>query len=140
MRIEEIKLVKDLIGESKIDKAIFFLKSKLSGKSKDELILISSRYEEILRKNRIGTLSSEELSVSQSQVSSALIELVNNIDTKSFPSSVSIYQPSQNRNIIWLIAGGIIISLVILLTILHQKEVVGIKGDNNDNNNIEINN
>lgn len=139
MRLEEKKIAKDLIGENKIEEAITFLNSKLSGKSKDELILISSRFEENLQQNRIGVLSSEQLSISQNQIRSSLIELLNGNEAKNlFPSNNS--KTEQNRNKVWLIIGGVITMIIILAIIFSQKEVTGIKGDDNDNNNIEIHN
>jgi hypothetical protein len=137
---EDIKKIKELVGNDKIEEAIANLKLLFQGDYRlDEILLQSAKYEEIKTSYRSGIINFETANISMSQVRKAILDSLNTIEknsqVKSSPKLRKIESPR-----IYLIIGILIMIFVSIGIIFNNKQgrTVGIDGNNNDNNKVII--
>ena len=66
-----------------------------------EAIAIASRYVRLKQKNRLGVLSSEQLNITENQITTHLIELINHPENEIFPNEKSIDTTRTTRPVLW---------------------------------------
>lgn len=73
-----IDQIKELISNNEIEQALESASTiaNLSSNQETELLNMTFRYEEAKRKNRLGVISNEDLSVEKNRIVTALIELI----------------------------------------------------------------
>lgn len=120
-----------LIQKNKIIEAIELLQSQADPLYDNELTLLKARYNQNLENERKGILSSSDINLHQNQIRSDLLNLLNSKKIK-----IDNLNPLIILKKFWLVI--LIILGIILFNIFSQKKVIGIQGDNNDNNEIHI--
>ena len=138
----EYKTIRKLIEEDNLEDAIDMLKSYLQdNKLFDEVILTSARNKNIKALIRQGVIDFKKSNIERNEIRKSLIEILNEVNFKT--DSESIFSKKYKHGSLifkhfWL-KFLLFIALIILLLLFTKKETIGIKGDYNDNNFIEIN-
>jgi hypothetical protein len=92
------KKIRDLIVEGNVSEAIETLITEVEGSKiseKNEVILQSSRLNNILKEKRIGVVSGEESNLIINQVTNGILTLVDNLE-KKYPDTQKIEANSNN--------------------------------------------
>lgn len=104
----------------------------------NSIIILKSNFQELINKEHKGILTQEESVIQRNQIKSKLIEIVDSYEDKN--------EPNLKR---WLLKFNYIKYILIILAMLFVililffgkiEKNVGIEGNNNDNNKIEISN
>lgn len=151
--------ISDLIAKDDIKTAISELSNLLKKSKKlDELIIQSARYNDITQQIKLGIVDYEQANITKNNIRFELLNLLRdieeiaekNISIKSDieqhlnkSHSVSGDNAAHNKDFINIFSSKlmIVVILIIIIAILifySKSETYGIKGNNNDENNIEI--
>lgn len=105
--MEEINtFILNLIGNNKIDEAIEYLHELLKSSPKlDELIIQSSRYNEVSKQIRLGLISYEDSNIAKNKIRFGLIDLVREIEefsnqSEEIQDNIKEFQRKTNSKII----------------------------------------
>lgn len=138
MKIDnEISAIRKLIRNDELPQAIVALNSFLDNSPQmNEVILHSAKYNDLAKQIRLGVIDSHSASIYKNQIRISILELLSEIET--YENEV----PKEKftiRNKYWMYF-FIATILIILIMIFSRNEIIGIRGNNNDNNTINIDN
>ncbi len=92
------KRIRDLISEGNVSEAIETLLTEVEGSKipeKNEVILQSSRLNNILKEKRIGVVSGEESNLIVNQVTNGILTLIDNLE-KKYPDTQKLEDNAVN--------------------------------------------
>ena len=102
MTSQEKNELLQLIGAGNVQKAINDLLSiELNESHKKEAIAISSRFQKLKKQDRNGIVSFEQSTITENQITTHLIDLINYPEGQRFPKENSINVTNPSQPIIW---------------------------------------
>ena len=111
-----------------------------NGVTKSEVLNYQARLNSIEKNIRAGIIDFEKGNIEINKIRSSIIELINDLEEERNPE---IAVKTKNQNIPLIQKKKIILIILIFITfilliLLNQQETIGINGNNNDNNEIQI--
>lgn len=146
----QLKKVKELIEKDNINGAIEELQRIVKDyELQNEIIINSARLNSISKKARTGIVDFNTESREKNNIRFSLLQIIDELEN---PDNVLLsdkdaadenvwgtsIKPSSKKTLLLILILGIIISLTIFFS--SRQNITGIKGNNNDNNKIQISN
>lgn len=120
---EKTKLLQQ-ISNGDVQQAIDgLLAVKRSESLNKEALAIAARYNSLKQKERSGTISFEQLKLTENQITEHLIELINHPEDQHYPEDQSEYTSNTTRSVVWRY---IISTALIILVLLSLAQVFGL--------------
>lgn len=96
-----MKKLVSLLAKDKLEKLISILQQLLKNSSKlDEVIVQSSRYNDVMRQIRLGIISTQDANIEKNKIRFALIDMVRTLELE-MDKSVEIEKEIERSYSIW---------------------------------------
>jgi hypothetical protein len=132
-----MEVIKKHIENGDLSEAIDSAISIADEKARSQLILQKSRLAEINKMKDTGQISFSEYSMHRNGITQGVLNILNSNES-IIPSTVNVINTLAKRKYLILLIAFIVIALTIIILALQNESNVGIKGNNNDNNDIKI--
>lgn len=135
---EQVKTIKTLIAKDKIEKALdLLLKYFDENQIENELLLNSARFNELKSITRKGIISTEAGIIEKNKIRLSILEILEEIEIAERNPGLLDRRSTGRNNIVVSVIVGIVL-IILLYFCFGRKTIIGIQGDNNDDNKIEI--
>jgi len=123
--------INELISKGKTKKAIDFLLDKTQSNQKEEVIILSNRFNEIKRKQRMGVITPQEEQLELNRINSSILQIIYelNIENNTILTQPKQVNQEEKRNIPKSNLAQIVLAICAVITLFYTISYTSCKND-----------